>query len=285
MDIMDQAQAYFDAWNNHDPRAVVNTFEEEGWYEDPTTNGKLKGEPIGKMVEGLIKGTPDLNFEVTRKEKISDSLMMAEWLMKGTAQGQQYVLEGIDVITGGENKLKSVKGYFDSVGVQRTMGLQIITQPKEFPFPGGKGYLGTSMRLSFDENKGIPKAISLTYITPNKVGSDYVDQASNKIVGELMRMDGFLGGMFPVNGDRAYTVTLWDSEEGPRGLMKDGEHKMAASEFFSKDITEHAMTSVFVPSKIKQWVKCASCGKMEDYYRNDGKSTCGEGLPSPKSLF
>ena len=45
MKSIDVAQQYFDAWNAHDPSAVIATFAPGGTYSDPTVEG-LSGEAM-----------------------------------------------------------------------------------------------------------------------------------------------------------------------------------------------------------------------------------------------
>ena len=45
MEATDLVQEYFDAWNRHDPEAIVATFVQGGTYTDPTPPKGLAGEP------------------------------------------------------------------------------------------------------------------------------------------------------------------------------------------------------------------------------------------------
>ncbi len=132
------AQLYFDAWNQRDAAAIVATFADGGTYADPTTPGPLTGAAIGAYAEGLWSAFPDLSFEILSSVQNGDGLLSAEWFMNGTNTGSMsglppaglsVALHGADFIRIEGNKIRSVQGYFDSGGVPRALGLDVIVQP------------------------------------------------------------------------------------------------------------------------------------------------------------
>ena len=60
MEPLEVAQAYFDAWNLHDPAEIAATFAPGGIYADPTTGLPLSGHAIVEYTSGLVSAFPGL---------------------------------------------------------------------------------------------------------------------------------------------------------------------------------------------------------------------------------
>lgn len=58
---LDLANAYIEAWNDHDGAGIAAMFAEGGTYTDPLAP-PLTGEAIISYAEGLWKTLPDLSF-------------------------------------------------------------------------------------------------------------------------------------------------------------------------------------------------------------------------------
>ena len=87
MSLVQALDRYFDAWNAHDPEAVVAALTLGGTYEDPTTGGPLTGDALAESVGTLITGFPDVHFEVAI-DCLDETRAAAQWVMKGTNTGQ-----------------------------------------------------------------------------------------------------------------------------------------------------------------------------------------------------
>ncbi len=114
-------RAYFDAWDAHDPQAVMDVYAEDGSYEDPVTGGPLTGAAIGEYAEGLFGAFPDLKLELISQSPTSIGQIAVPWLLFGTHQGplgemaatgKPVVVRGCDYIVVEGGNLKMVYGTF-----------------------------------------------------------------------------------------------------------------------------------------------------------------------------
>ena len=121
MNAQEVIEAYFAAWDAHDPRAVIALYADDGTYEDPATEGPLSGKAIGDYAQGLFTAFPDLKLELISQAPTSISQIAVPWLLFGTHQGalgemeatgKSVTLRGCDYIVVEEGKLKTVYGTF-----------------------------------------------------------------------------------------------------------------------------------------------------------------------------
>jgi len=114
-------EAYFAAWDAHDPQAVVALFADGGSYEDPVTGSPLTGDAIGEYAKGLFAAFPDLKLELISQAPTSTGQIAVPWLLFGTHQGplgemeatgRSVVLQGCDYIEVEDEKLRLVYGTF-----------------------------------------------------------------------------------------------------------------------------------------------------------------------------
>jgi steroid delta-isomerase-like uncharacterized protein len=279
------AQRYFDAWNQHDANAIVDTFIDNGTYSDPTTGGPLSGVAIGAYAAGLWAAFPDLAFEIVSVAQGDAGLVSAEWLMKGTntasfaglpPTGRAVALPGADFIRVEGDKICSVQGYFDAGTLPRELGLDIIVQPKTI----GPFSFGTSNRASSGKTS-IPGAFSITWLeTRSPEEQQKVAESSQKIVSEMLGMPGFIGWVGATIGDRMMTITAWETPEAPAQMLKGGEHRSVVGRFYSPELGSSGGTSVWVPARLNpRRLRCNACSKMADAEKAQGKCECGAVLP------
>jgi steroid delta-isomerase-like uncharacterized protein len=140
MTIVDVAQTYLQAWNDHNPDAIVSTFVEGGTYVDPTVPNGLTGPAIGQNAAGLFMTFPDLRFDIESIAQTGEDTVAVQWLMCGTntgplmgnpPTGQTIALPGADFIRIESDKVRSVQGYFDQKTFVEHLGLQAIVAPIE----------------------------------------------------------------------------------------------------------------------------------------------------------
>ncbi len=287
MEATDVAKGYFDAWNRRDPAAIVAAFAEGGAYSDPNAPEGLTGQSIADYAGGLFAAFPDLSFDILSHAPAGDGMVAAQWMMRGTntgslrgnpPTGSTIALPGADFIAVEDSKVRSVQGYFDQGTLMRQLGLQVIVQPYSIgPFSFGNSVRAGTGRLTK------PGAFSLTMI---QVHSDeevqQVRDFSRSIAAEMLNMPGFITWIGVVIANRLYTITAWEDTDGPRQLLRGGTHSEAMDRFFGPDFAAGAMTSVWKPERINaMWVRCESCGSMEDYDLSNGMSQCGQPLPEP----
>lgn len=121
MNAQEVVEAYFAAWDAHDPQAVMNLYADDGTYEDPATDGPLSGAAIGDYAQGLFDAFPDLKLELISQAETSIGQIAVPWLLFGThrgplgemeATGKSVTLRGCDYIVVEDGKLKTVYGTF-----------------------------------------------------------------------------------------------------------------------------------------------------------------------------
>ena len=115
-------QVYFDAWNDHNTKAILETFTEDGIYSDPVGGKNLSGQVYSDYAASLFSAFPDLKLELIANTVASNGMVTAPWLLFGTHQGpvgdiqptgRAISLPGCDFITVQDGKIKEVRGYFD----------------------------------------------------------------------------------------------------------------------------------------------------------------------------
>jgi steroid delta-isomerase-like uncharacterized protein len=275
-------QRYFDAWNAHDPQAILDAFADGGTYTDPNVGDPpLQGEALAAYARRLFDAFPDLTFENVEQHAMPGGATFARWLMRGTntgtgrwpPSGRAIALPGVDIITTTSDGVSSVEGYFDRQTMFEQLGLQVLVQPRSAgPFRFGYG-LRAEMETA-DPSK--PGAISLTWIaTRSEAEADEVRALARPLAASLRDLPGFLSWMGVGIGDRLYTITAWESEEAVRQVMEQPIHKQAVARFFSEDFGAGIHTSVWTAGRVNAlWVRCPDCAGVIDAATHD---TCGCG--------
>jgi steroid delta-isomerase-like uncharacterized protein len=284
----DIVKQYLDAWNAHDAEAIVETFAADGTYHDPTT-GEISGESIAANAKRLWSAFPDLSFEIVNIAEIGPDRVIAEWLMRGTNSasfqglpptGNSVSLPGVDVVEIGVDGMKSVKGYFDTRVVPDQLGLQVFVQPSKVgPFSFGNS-------TAVQSGKKIkPGAFGITTIWNSEDQTEEIRVRTRDIAKEMLSMEGFIGvSVFRIGG-RGVTISAWEKPEQAKRLLRGGNHKQAMRKFWA-ELGDAAFTSVWIPDHINPfWVRCTTCGKMNDYYKKSGVCDCGQQLPEVPAYF
>ncbi len=122
MNATELIEAYFAAWDAHDPQAIVDLFAPDGTYEDPATGGPLSGEAIGSYAQALFTAFPDLKLELIGQMPTSIGQIAVPWLLFGTntgplgdqePSGKAVTLRGCDFIEVADGKLQRIFGVFN----------------------------------------------------------------------------------------------------------------------------------------------------------------------------
>jgi steroid delta-isomerase-like uncharacterized protein len=292
MDPIGVAHAYFDAWNRHDPDAVLATLGAEGTYTDPTTGGPLNGESFAAYMKRLFSVLPDVAFEIASVGLAAPGLVAAEWVMRGTntgsmmglpPTGKRVELKGADFIRVTGDRIRSVDGYFDSSEMPKQLGLQVIVQPAAV----GPFQFGISARLS--TNSGAkPGAFSITAIEPRDTADENsIREFSRQVAAELPSMKGFIGWVGVTIANRMLTISAWENARDPEQLMDRSTHPEAMNKFFAgAGLGVSAFTSVYSADRVNTlWVRCSSCQKMADHAARQGTCPCGATLPAPMAYW
>lgn len=131
MDAKALIEAYFAAWDAHDPQAVVALFADGGTYEDPAAGRPLSGAAIGEYAQGLFTAFPDLKLELIGQLPVSAGQIAVPWLLFGTHRGplgdtpptgKSIVLRGCDFISVADGKLQVVYGVFSLAELNAQLG-------------------------------------------------------------------------------------------------------------------------------------------------------------------
>jgi steroid delta-isomerase-like uncharacterized protein len=289
MTALDVAQQYFDAWNRHDPAAVLATMAEGGTYADPGTGGPISGQAFAAYMQGFFASFPDVSFSIASTGLAAPDLVAAQWIMRGTNHGSMMGLPptgksvellGADFIRVADGKISSVQGYFDSRSVPEQLGLQVVVQPKAI----GPFTFGTAVR-TWGGSQATPGAFSVTALRARDAADAAgVATMGRQIATELLGMKGFIGLVTATVGERMLTISAWEHPDDPKQVTKGGTHGAAMKRFWGTADTlgGGGYTAVCVPERINvMWVRCPSCEKMADHAARQGTCACGAALPDP----
>jgi steroid delta-isomerase-like uncharacterized protein len=132
MQRMDIVQKYFDAWNAHDPAAILACFVPGGTYSDPVGGKGLMGKALADYSSAIFTAFPDVRFAITSVVAQGQKVVV-EWLGEGThkgplmgaaATGKTFQWPGVDLIEVTHDRVRTVQGYFDSATLLKQLGLQ-----------------------------------------------------------------------------------------------------------------------------------------------------------------
>jgi steroid delta-isomerase-like uncharacterized protein len=287
MTCLDTARRYLDAWNAHDKDAIVRTFAADGTYGDPTT-ADISGDAIGAYATRLWSAFPDLSFDIGSVAEAGAGRVVAEWVMRGTntgalqglpATGRPISLPGVDVIDVGADGIESVRGYFDTRVIPDQLGLQVLVQP----FQAGPFTFGNAVAVQSGK-KTTPGAFGITTIWNTDAQTEDVRAMTRATAIEMLQMEGFIGVSFFRIGGRGVTISAWEKTEHVKQLRR-GAHAEAMRRFWA-ELGDSAFTSVWVPDHINPlWVRCSTCGKMNDHEKQAGVCRCGQPLPEAPGYF
>ena len=290
MSILSAVGRYIDAWNVRDANAIVQSFHSDGTYEDPVTAKPIAGSAIAEYAQSLWSAFPDLHFTMGNVMGGDDEFLAFQWQMTGTNKGafqglpptnRTICTEGADFIRVEGDKIRSVRGYFDSRAVPLQLGLDIIVQPASV----GPFAFGTSVAVSSGRTV-TPGAFSVTQlIVRSAAESDENRALGREIAAEMLGMKGFIGVVTAAIGDRRVTISAWEDAESPRQVMRGGTHATAMRAFWAH-LSDGGYTSVWVPARVNAvWVRCPTCQHMVDRKKQQGVCSCGATLPPPRAYW
>ena len=233
-------------------------------------------------MQGLWAAFPDLDFTLGTLDRVDHARVHGAWRMHGHNHGSFHGLPpsgrpidvaGLDVIEVGPDGVRSVTGYFDSAGVPRQLGLDVIVQPREIgPFTFGTSSVVRRPRPA------IPGALAFTELTAaGDAQLQPIRDLSRQTVMEHLGNEAFLGFTGAVTGRRMTTVSAWTSHEAMSAAMRGGTHAQAMQRFFRDGIAEAGHTAVYTPVRFGPfWRLCGGCGAMSKVDGLEGACTrCG----------
>ncbi len=195
------ATGYLEAWNRHDPEAIVATFSPEGTFVDPLCPDGVRGQALAQYAGAMFAAFPDLSFEavsVQLTEGESDVVAL-QWLMRGTNTGPlqgnpptggTVALPGADFITIADGAVQRVEGYWDQKTFVEQLGLQAMVMPVTL----GPMSFGIAARMTAGKLTK-PGAFSVTWLQARSLEEEIAVRTFTiqRIVPELATLPGFLG--------------------------------------------------------------------------------------------
>ena len=270
MDAMEIAWRYVHAWNARDTASLAASFREGGTYEDPGTEGPIGTAALAGYAQGLFNAFPDLVFEDAGMRRVSSDELQFAWIMKGTNRGSlrglpptgaSIAIPGIDLIKVRDDGVEQVRGFFDRQTLMQQLGLQVAVQP----YSVGAIRFGVCTQVR-SESRQAPGAVVLTMIEARSDAEvQQIRDASRRIMLQLPSMPGFLSFQGTVVGRRLSTVTLWETRESARQVMREANHKQASSEMFGGALGLAFHSSSWALERLGElWVRCSQCGVLRD---------------------
>ena len=288
MNVMQQAEAYFNTWNAHDSGAIIALFSPGGSYSDPNVPDGVSGPHLAGYTQAIFAAFSDLEFEIVRQFECAGGEMVAEWLMKGTHDGElrglpptgrTIAVPGIDVIEAGADGIDSVRGYFSNGAMMEQLDCQVLVQPKRF----GPVSFGNSTYTSTG-NTAKPGVLGVTQIqvtSPEK--RDQMRELTRAIIQEIAQMPGFISTCSTMSADgHGTTLTAWEDMASAKAAVQGPAHKAAMQAFFAPDdIGDSGWTSFWTDGQMNlRLLRCTACGEMAMLSGED-QCKCGAALPEP----
>ena len=279
-------QKYFDAWNRHDGQAISAAFAAGGTYADVVTGCPLTGEKIAQYAEGLWQAFPDLHFELDGPPATSGDIVYMPWRMRGThdgpfnglpATGKVISIVGVDVVRYSSAGLVSVVGHFDSKAVPDQLGLQVVIQPHSI----GPFTFGVSTRVVSGRNS-TPEAFAVTSLEPRTPDeAQEIRQLARETLKEMLGLEGFIAATTITCGSRQMTFTAWEKREHIQQMLDVPSHREAMRRFYSPQLAQGAIVSVWQSPSVRGYYRCHECGKMNRLEQGAGRCDCGAALKMP----
>jgi hypothetical protein len=223
---------------------------------------------------------------------VTETHAVVEWILRGTntaplkpgieATGKTLHLRGVDLIEISPAGFSRVSRYFDQKVLFEQIGMQVLIEP----ISQGNAVYGYSKRVP-SGNQNVPAILGLTWIRfRDQSELDHIRMHSTRIIQDFVEEPGFISIVTGAAGDRAFTVTAWESEEALHRALNRG-HSWAKQDFRTGDISLGVWTSVWKPHHINRiWTRCPSCHQPNDVTDNhESCSNCGSALPERPTFW
>ena len=134
MNALEVSQRTIDAWNRHDPDAIIALYAEGATYHSPRFDHPLKGQALADFIRSVLKAFPDLRFDVISRGNIGGALVATQLVLHGSHTGPfmdgtpptsrkvAYPLASFAQIEG--DKIRSEHIYLDRQTVAEQLGLK-----------------------------------------------------------------------------------------------------------------------------------------------------------------
>ena len=128
------ASAYLDAWNRHEPSAVLSFHTSDTIFTSAAFGRRAAGEKeVRQSLETVFTVWPDLRLSA-RRQHLSPTLMVFEGTLEGTLAhplplgeeimhptGRKICFEVVDIFTLEDGKIKEKITYIDKLSYRRQM--------------------------------------------------------------------------------------------------------------------------------------------------------------------
>ena len=124
--------AYFRAFNKHDPDTVAALFGKSGAYVDPAASAGVKGRAIKEYLRAHFAAFPDARYRIVRIVTNREGLMAVEWRFRGTNTGplgdspatnRSVNVAGASILQARAGKIAWLHGYYDRRNLLKQLGL------------------------------------------------------------------------------------------------------------------------------------------------------------------
>jgi steroid delta-isomerase-like uncharacterized protein len=286
MNSIDLARAYIAGWSAHETDRINSLFAEDGTYSDPIVPNGIRGAALAGYVNGLIAAFPDLDFDIVRLYEAGADTVVVEWLMKGTNRGsfmglpptgRAIALPGVDVIETGGDRIKSVRGYFNSATMMAQIDVQVIVRPKTV----GPVSFGSSTYTHVG-SKAKPGVIGVTQIqlaSPDQ--NDALTGYTRAILQEISQLPGYIGTATSLTWDgHGVTLTAWEDMGSAKAAVQSPAHLAAMKAVFEPGgIGVSVWTSFWTDGQLNtRWQRCGTCGGMA-VVNSQLQCKCGAAVP------
>jgi len=270
MSAMEAARRYVAGWNARDAAGLAAAFRPGGTYEDPNTGGPNGRDALGAYASALWTAFPDLSFDEVGWQEGSGDEVTFRWIMRGTNRaslrglpptGATIALPGVDVISVCDEAVERVVGYFDRTTLMEQLGVMSVVQPHAV----GPVHFGTCTRVR-STSQAPPGAVVLTMIEARSDPEvQQIRELSRRIMLRLPAMPGFLSFQGTVVGHRLSTVTLWESAEAARQVMREANHREGTARMFGGELGQAFHASTWTLDRLGELrVRCPECGRIRD---------------------
>jgi steroid delta-isomerase-like uncharacterized protein len=125
-------EAYFDAFNKHDPEAVAGLFAKGGKYIDSAVSSGVEGKALEDYLQGHYAAFPDASYQLLTTVADTDGLAACEWRFKGTnlgplgnspATNRGVEMLGASILRVNGDKIAWLHGYYDRRNLLRQLGM------------------------------------------------------------------------------------------------------------------------------------------------------------------
>jgi ketosteroid isomerase-like protein len=123
MDIRELAIQYGQAWAARDLDAVMALHTEDTIFQNHTDTGApaAGAAAVRAAFSAVLAQIPNLRFERTRVY-LGEAHYVVEYIMSGTADGQPFACDGVDIIAVRDGRVARKDSYADYIAAERQVG-------------------------------------------------------------------------------------------------------------------------------------------------------------------